>query len=258
MIRKLLCFVSFATLAVASALPCLAQQQLVEIRYYHFRSEESAAKFDEMMESAAMPLLESAKVGPVGVFEVKDSSILDENDRVTIVPYESMEQLLATRERFAEDQQFLEKASDYLTQVKGDPAFENLESMLLLSFEGMPTLKVPAAAGEDRRLFELRTYRSENEVQQHLKVQMFNEGEMAIFKKTGLNAVFYGDAIVAPNLPQLTYLLVHENEEAKAKSWQTFINSPEWKALSGEEQYQVIKLQITSQMLQATDYSAIK
>ena len=44
------------------------------------------------------------------------------------------------------------------------------------------------------------------------KIEMFNEvGEIAIFKKTGLQPVFFGETIIGPKLPnhfyfQCTYL----------------------------------------------------
>lgn len=240
------------------ALPAWAQQQLIQIRYYHFNSSAKAEKFDEMVETAALPLLEKLDVGPVGVFEVVDSPVLDRQTRVTITAYDSMEQLLKVRRTFAEDGTFLANAASYLEQEKGDPAYDRVEAMLLLAFDGMPSLRVPERSDETPRVFELRTYKSENEVQQALKVKMFNEGEMDIFKKVGLKAVFYGDALVAPDLPQLTYMLVHDNKEAQDKAWRSFIDSPEWKSLNGEEQYQVIKLKITRHMLAPTKYSQIQ
>lgn len=249
-VATLLCMIAATTVA--------QEQQLVEVRFYHFRSAESAASFDEMVEKAAMPLLKSHEVGPVGVFHVSESPTLDENARVTVVPYQSMEKLLKVRKQMMTDATFLSNAESYLDQESGDPAYERVESMLLHSFTGQPDVKIPGTGEDKERLFELRTYKSENEVQQALKVQMFNEGEIDVFKKTGLDAVFYGDALFASDLPQLTYMLVHEDKAAQDKSWQTFINSPEWKALSGEAKYKIIKLQIKKHMLKPTSYSQIR
>lgn len=144
-------------------------------------------------------------------------------------------------------------------QEPGSPAYERVESMLLQAFKGMPQLKVPGSAEGKQRRFELRTYKSENEIQGLLKVKMFNDGgEIALFEKVGLPAVFYGEAIVAPNLPQLTYMLVHDDEAAHDEAWKAFRAHPDWKALKSDEQYSSIKLKITKHMLSATDYSPIK
>ena len=130
--------------------------------------------------------------------------------------------------------------------------------MLFQSFKGMPQLKVPGQAGDSPRRFELRTYKSENEVQGKLKVQMFNEGELDLFKKSGLRPIFFGEGVAAGDLPQLTYMLVHENKQAQDETWKKFIDDPAWKSLKSEEQYQVIKLKITKSFLEATSYSQIK
>ncbi|MEM7313705.1 MAG: NIPSNAP family protein [Planctomycetota bacterium] len=235
-----------------------AEQQLIEVRFYHFRSAEKAEKFDSMMKNAALPVAKSEGIGPVGVFKVESSKVLNRDARVVITPYKSVKQMLALREAYAEDPEFWPDAQDYLMQERGDPAYDRVESMLLSAFTGMPELKVPPAKGEKKRRFELRTYKSENEIQGLLKVKMFNDGEIELFEKVGLNAVFYGEAVVASNLPQLTYMVVHEDEEAQAAAWKAFLSHPDWDSLKNDEQYQIIKLKITKHMLVATDYSQIK
>ena len=237
---------------------CAEERQLIEIAIHHFRNKESAERFDRMMQNAALPVMKEQGIGPVGVFQVADSKILDDNDRVTITPFNSMEEKLRLRKAFVAATGFWDNAKDYLMQEPGNPATERIEKMLFESFEGMPKLKVPGEPGEAPRRFELRTYKSENEIQGLLKVQMFNEGEMDLFEKVGLQAIFYGEALAASDLPQLTYMLVHDDEETQKKTWKTFIEHPEWKTLKNEEQYKVIKLTITKHMLTATDYSQIR
>lgn len=250
--------VCFSMLLLLAANACGAEQQLIELRLYHFRSAEKAEKFDTMMKTAAMPVAKSEGIGPVGVFKVESSEALDKNARVVITPYKSVKQMLSLREAYTTDPDFWPNAQDYLVQEKGDPAYRRVESMLFSAFSGMPELMVPPSKSGKARRFELRTYKSENEIQGLLKVKMFNEGEIELFKKVGLNAVFYGEAVVASNLPQLTYLLVHEDEDAQKTAWKAFLSHPDWDALKSDEQYQIIKLKITKHMLTATDYSQIK
>ena len=237
---------------------CAEERDLIEITIHHFRNAESAERFDTMMKDAILPVMKDEGIGPVGVFKVMDSKQLDENDRVTITPFNTMEQKLKLRDAFVAATGFWDNAKDYLMQEPGNPATERIEKMLFQSFEGMPKLKVPGEPGETPRRFELRTYKSENEIQGLLKVQMFNEGEIDLFEKVGLRAVFYGEAVAASDLPQLTYMLVHDDEESEKKTWKTFIDHPEWKSLKSEEQYKVIKLTITKHMLTATSYSQIR
>lgn len=232
--------------------------QLIEVRFYHFRSAEKAKGFDGMMKDAVLPVMKSEGITDVGVFTVMDSKELDENARVSVVAYKSLDQMMSLRNAYTNDSNFWPNAKDYLMQEKGDPAYDRVESMLLTAFRGMPKLKVPGSADGKKRRFELRTYKSENEIQGLLKVKMFNDGEIELFEKVNLPAVFYGEAIVASNLPQLTYMLVHDDEESQGKSWKAFLSHPDWEALKTDEQYTGIKLQITKHMLTATDYSPIK
>lgn len=233
-------------------------REIFEIRFYHFRSAESAAKFDSLMEDALLPLMKNQGIGPVGVFTVLDSKELNSNARVLLVPYESFQSMLALHNTSTNSPDFLEKAKGYLEQEPGNPAFERVESMLLHAFAGMPQLKVPGSGEGKSRRFELRTYKSENEVQGRLKVKMFNDAEIALFEKVGLSAVFYGEALVASNLPQLTYMLVHDDESAQKQSWKTFLADPGWEKLKTDPEFSGIRLKIIKHMLSATKYSPIK
>lgn len=66
---------------------------------------------------------------------------------------------------------------------------------------------------------------------------MFNVEELALFYKTGLNPVFFGEMIIGPNRPTLVYMLQFKDMEERDKNWQTFINHPEWKAMSAKPEY---------------------
>ena len=139
-----------------------AEQQLIEVRFYHLRTAESASKFDDMMQNAVLPVMKGEGIGPVGVFSVLDSKQLGEHARVTITPYDSFDQRLNLRAAYASAPDFWSNAKVFLQQETGDPAYDRVESMFLQSFTGMPRLKVPGDGSGAPRRFELRTYKSEN------------------------------------------------------------------------------------------------
>jgi hypothetical protein len=56
------------------------------------------------------------------------------------------------------------------------------------------------------RVFELRTYKSHNDRAGAKKIEMFEKGEFPIFRRVGLNWVFFGKDVVGNTLPSLTYL----------------------------------------------------
>jgi hypothetical protein len=87
---------------------------------------------------------------------------------------------------------------------------------------------------------------------------MFNEGgEIAVFNKTGLAPVFFGETIVGPQMPNLTYMLVFDNLTDRDAKWKVFGGSPEWKKLSGDPQYKGTVSNITDFILKPTGYSQI-
>ena len=85
---------------------------------------------------------------------------------------------------------------------------------------------------------------------------MFNEGgEIGIFKKLNFNAIFYGEVIAGGRMPNLMYMTSFENREDRSAHWKTFSSDPDWKKLSGIQEYKnnVSKIDIT--FLRPTEYS---
>jgi len=87
---------------------------------------------------------------------------------------------------------------------------------------------------------------------------MFNEGgEIAIFKKTGLQPVFFGETLIGPKLPNLTYMLAFDDMVTRDEKWGTFRSDPEWKELSANPAYKDTVSNITDIILQPARYSQI-
>ncbi len=259
---RFICIV--ATLLTANAITerVSAEQPVIEVRTVHLRSEAKATQFDRMMKDGAMRVLHDAGIENVGVFQLADPKTADTVPRVLVVEYPSLEVFWSHGEGYV-NAEFWEVAQDYLMQDKDDPAFTRIESSLLKPFSGMPHLSVPApstteGSNDTPRLFELRTYESYSEIKGKLKVQMFNDGEIDLFKKVRLDAVFYGETIVGGNMPCLTYMLVHADEEAMKAAWSRFLNSPEWEEMKKIERYDDTVSKIIKTMLVPTDYSDIK
>ena len=91
-----------------------------------------------------------------------------------------------------------------------------------------------------------------------MKVHMFNNGEIDIFNDSGLRPVFFGSALSGGNVPNLTYMLVYDNEAEHKKVWDAFRKAPAWKALRTQEQYKETVSKITSLFLEATEYSGLR
>jgi hypothetical protein len=87
------------------------------------------------------------------------------------------------------------------------------------------------------RLFNLRVYESHNERAAAKKVEMFEKGELAIFKSVGLMPVFFASALAGPAMPNLTYMLVFPDDAGRKEAWSKFGGSPDWAKLKATPGY---------------------
>jgi hypothetical protein len=69
------------------------------------------------------------------------------------------------------------------------------------------------------------------------KVEMFNAGEMEIFKNAGFHPVFFGDTLIGARMPNLTYMLSFAGQAELEAKWDVFRNDPAWKKLSTSPRY---------------------
>jgi len=231
--------------------------EFYELRSYQLNSPEKAAAFDKMM-AAAIPVLTKSGVTHVGVFRGRDAKASDPNWRYVLSAAGSLDTLARERGTFASDEAFLEQSRAYLSYEKSDPAFARISVATFAAFKGFTKLIKPAADAGGERFFELRIYESHSEYTAFMKVRMFDEAELDIFADVGLRGVFFGSALSGDNLPNLTYMLVYDNEAEKKKAWATFLKAPAWQALKGEEIYKDTVSKITSRFLVATAYSTIR
>ena len=135
-----------------------------------------------------------------------------------------------------------------------------MESFLLAAFADMPKLELPPGTAENKpRIFELRTYESHSKKANRTKIGMFNSAEIAIFRRTGLRPVFFGETMAGDGMPSLTYMLTFADMEERTRNWAAFVADPEWKKLSSTPGYTdpEIVSNITNVILSPAPYSQI-
>jgi hypothetical protein len=205
-------------------------QDYYEIRRYQLRNGSQGKRFDDFFREVLIPNLNLRGIQPVGAF---GSFIGDLHPAVYLVTrYASLEVLLATRAWMAADPELTRAGEAFLGAPATDPAFLGYETSLLLALTEMPVLEVPPAALENRpRIYELRRYESHSDQALRKKIEMFNVAEISIFRRTGLTPVFFGETLIGPRMPNLTYLLVFDDLAARERNWAAFRDDPEWKRL---------------------------
>jgi hypothetical protein len=154
----------------------------------------------------------------------------------------------------------MKTAAPFLNAPGKEPAFARMESSLMQAYEKMPRITLPAAStSRSPRVFELRAYESPSNLDHWKKIEQMSSGESAIFTKAGIPQVFYGDTLIGPRLPNLTYMICFDSMAERDKGWDAFRSSPEWKALSTDPKfaYEDIVSNITNIILAPTAYSQI-
>ena len=89
---------------------------------------------------------------------------------------------------------------------------------------------------------------------------MFNDaGEIEIFRRVGLNPVFFGETLVGGKMPNLTYMLMFDSEDAMKAGWKKFGADPDWQRLRSMDEYsdRNILSGITNLVLKPAEYSQV-
>jgi len=218
---------------------------LIELRYYKLRNttDSMPKRLNDFLSQKQLPALKKAGITKVGFF----GNVIGAGSPcvLQVSEFQSLSQMEATWDSVGHE------VGDYV----------RIESSLIRSFNGFPALEMPAAeAGRAPRTFEMRTYESNTFNSLGKKIGMFNGGEIAIFRKTGLNPVFFGETIFGTNMPNLTYMLWYDSLAAREANWKKFVTHPEWdklKMMPGLSDGEVVS-NISNSILSPTDYSPIR
>jgi hypothetical protein len=233
-------------------------REFYELRTYHLRRGPMQKRFDDFFRDAAIPAMNRAGISPVGVFSVATGP--DSPTMYVLMPHKSAEAFATANDRVRADTDYQKAGAEFINCPPTDPSYVRVESSLLLAFETMPKIEVPSTpAMKKNRLFELRTYESHSKKANKKKIEMFNVGEIAIFRRAGLAPVFFGETLIGSKLPNLTYMLAFENMAEHDKNWGQFGSDPEWKKLSTTPGYTdgEIVSNISNVFLRPTAYSQI-
>lgn len=209
----------------------VANQQIYELRVYHVvRGRVNA--LSEYLSKALIPALNSYGCANVGVFKEMADALPPKI--YVLIPYKSMDHYAGANEHLMGNEAYRTAQMDYQKIPIDKKVYNRFDASILRAFQVMPEMKIPE---QKERIFEFRTYEGYSEDAVQRKVKMFNEGELPIFNETGLHSVFFGHMISGPAMPALTYMLTFEDMAERDANWKAFIDHPDWKKMSGMEEY---------------------
>jgi len=243
----------------AAAEPSKAsEREYYQLRKYSLQSGPQTKLTDSYVSSALIPALNRLGIAPVGAFHL---SIGPETPTLyVLLPCAKLDVLVRSQLDLASDEQFMKAAEPFWSAPAAAPPFLRVESSLLIAFAGHPKLTLPSPGAQPgARIFQLRTYESATPRDHARKVEMFHHGEFEIFRNAGIAQVFYGDTLIGPNMPNLTYMLsFHDLAELTAK-WDAFFGDAAWKKLSTSARYgfEPIVSKVTNLILSPAPYSQV-
>lgn len=246
-----------ASAGLAAAPVAAAQPNAIfELRYYRMRNGSQTQRTSDFLSKYFVPAAERLGIGPLGFF----GAVIAEGSPfiLALVSYPSAAAFQSGMERLAADKEFQRGFDEYNSMT--ELSYIRMENSLLRAFDSMPSIAVPPAGSRPPRIFELRTYESNNGNAAQLKIRMFNEGEAAIFQRLGMAPVFFGETLVGRNLPNLTYMLSFESMAARDKLWGAFGADAEWQKLRAQPAYSdaAIVSNISNAILRPLDFSPIR
>lgn len=233
-------------------------REYYELRQYHMQTGPQTKLTDAYVSDALIPALNQLGISPVGAFVL---TLGPETPTLyVLLPSIRLETLVTAQMQLAQDAIFMKAAAPFWNAPANQPAYSRVDSSLMIAFEGRPKLTVPpVTAQHGKRIFQLRTYESPTDQAHVRKVEMFHSGEFEVFQRAGFWPVFYGDVLVGPRLPKLTYMLSYPDLGEMNSKWAAFGADPEWKRLTNSSQFnfEEIVSNITNLVLTPTSYSQI-
>jgi hypothetical protein len=227
------------------------KREYYELRRYHLHVGSKKNLVGDFLQDVGIPAMNRIGIKPVGVF----SAMYGPNSPTlyVLMVHKSLGSVARAASRLLEDDKY--RNSDFVNTGLSEPGYVRIESSLMVAFKDMPKLEAPE---KKSRIFELRIYESHGIKAAKKKIEMFNEGgEIAIFKKTGLRPVFFGETLIGPMMPNLNYMLAFDDMEARDKQWNVFRDDPDWKKLRANEAYKDTVSNITDIILRPARYSQI-
>jgi len=252
-----------AAAAGAGLAPKLARsatgKSIFELTCYRMRNspDNQMTRTSDFLSKHCLPAAQRAGIGPVGLFA---SMVADEGPfLLCLAGHASLTAMEAAERKLSADKGYQQALEAY--QAVPGLAYQRIEKSLLRGFDSMPGIETPPV--EDRktpRVFELRVYESNNFGTLKRKMKMFDDGEIAIFRRLGMLPVFFGETIVGQRMPNLTYMLAFDDLASREKAWRAFSSDPEWqkmRVLPGLSDAEVVSNSSTA-MLRPLPASAIR
>lgn len=255
---SVLTFIGLVAIAPAFAADA-KPQEFYELRSYLIDNADDHAVVAKYIESAFLPALGRLNIDRVGVFKLRGEKEKKaekthpwpEHSIHVLIPFKTLKSFSDLNGQLAADTKYQAAAAELFGRAPKTPAYSRIESRLMKAFAGIPVIEQPEySSSKAPRFFELRTYESQDTNKAALKVEMFNTGEIDIMRDVKLGPVFFGEALIGPDVPNLTYMLSGTDDDSHKAHWKGFLGHPEWDRMKKMDRYKDTVSRIRKTMLE--------
>jgi len=207
-------------------------REFYQLRRYFLQTGPQVATTERYISEALIPALARIGSSPVGAFRLDIGP--ETPTFYVLIPTEDAVTAATLEAELSRDENYVKAAEPFWSAPASSPPFLRIDSSLLAAFEGWPRIAPPT---KGKRILQLRTYESPSYRDHIVKIQMFHSGEFEIFKNAGFQPVFFGDTLIGPRMPSLTYMLSFADSAELDTKWNVFRNDPAWKKLSADPRF---------------------
>lgn len=245
--------------AVSIAIPALGGQpaanpekSIFELRIYQIsRAANAKNLLEQYFKDALIPFLDRRGV-KLAAFD--EYSLEEPFKLYVLLAYPNASEYLAIQSEWFTDAAFVEASKNFNSIPAAGAVFTRYETFLLDAFDKFPSLSKPA---EKKGLFELRIYESASEDAGRRKIAMFNNEEIALFLKVGLQPVFFGKIIAGQYMPALVYMVGFKDMSDRDATWARFGAHEEWNTMRVKPEYADTVSNIRKIFLTPASYSQV-
>jgi hypothetical protein len=261
--KQTLLIITFTVIAMTACTPSTdkatsdtSSRDYYQLSIYNFDTAEQELILDNHFRDALLPALHRAGIKNIGVFKPIEGL----NDRMNYVmvltPFSSLDQFDQLPELLKKDAVYQQAGGAYINAPHDQSPYTRIESMILRGFSATPRMALPDLnTPREERVYELRSYEGATEKLYQLKVEMFNEGESALFQELAFNPVIFCEVLSSAHMPHLMYMTTHADTAAQKENWNAFRVHPEWERMKNLERYQNTVSGMTKYQVYPTAYS---
>ena len=202
---------------------------VLELRLFKLRNtlDGQNQRTSDFLAKHYIPAIHRAGAGTVGAF----GSVIASGSPflLLVTSFPSLTAIDNAIDKIAADKEYIQARTEF---DSGPTPYMRMETSLLKCFDSIPDMEIPPTDSKrPPRIYELRTYESPTSTAQVKKIGMFDNGEIAIFRKVHMAPVFFGRTLYGQNMPNLTYMVGFDSLAEREKAWGAFGSDEEWKKL---------------------------